>query len=120
MAKRTTSPGNDASNDNSAEGRTGAPKRRRTAADRQPAAASEVIARADEPRPTTPSELPDIPEPGDAADSAQRSESMVLQPSEDDIRLRAYQRYLERGGTHGSHFDDWLEAERELKRTRSR
>ena len=29
--------------------------------------------------------------------------------------MRAYQRYLERGGDHGQHFDDWLEAERELR-----
>ena|SRR5689334_10635495 len=60
-------------------------------------------------------ELPDIPEPGDAADRAARSESMASEPSEEDIRLRAYHRYLERGGTHGEHFEDWLEAERELK-----
>jgi Protein of unknown function (DUF2934) len=37
-------------------------------------------------------------------------------PSVDDIRRRAYERYLERGGNHGQHFDDWLEAERELTR----
>ena len=36
-------------------------------------------------------------------------------PSEDDIRRRAYQRYLERGGGDGSDFEDWLEAERELR-----
>ena len=36
-------------------------------------------------------------------------------PSLDDIRRRAYERYQERGGNHGQHFDDWLEAERELK-----
>ena len=36
-------------------------------------------------------------------------------PNEDDIRRRAYQRYLERGGGHGNDFDDWLEAERELR-----
>ncbi len=35
-------------------------------------------------------------------------------PREEDIRLRAYHRYLERGGGHGMDFDDWLEAEREL------
>ena len=35
-------------------------------------------------------------------------------PSTDDIRQRAYERYLERGGNHGRHFDDWLEAEKEL------
>lgn len=37
------------------------------------------------------------------------------EPSADDIRRRAYERYLERGGGHGRHFDDWLEAERELR-----
>jgi hypothetical protein len=39
-------------------------------------------------------------------------------PSEEDIRLRAYHRYLERGGGHGLDYDDWLEAERELRRKR--
>ena len=39
----------------------------------------------------------------------------VIEPTLDDIRQRAYERYLERGGKHGQHFDDWLEAERELK-----
>jgi|SRR5581483_2534959 len=37
-------------------------------------------------------------------------------PSEDEIRNRAYQLYLERGGGHGMHFDDWLQAEKELKK----
>jgi Protein of unknown function (DUF2934) len=36
-------------------------------------------------------------------------------PSVDDIRQRAYERYLERGGRHGQHFDDWVEAEKELR-----
>ena len=40
---------------------------------------------------------------------------MASPPSQDDIRSRAYQRYLERGGSHGLDFEDWLEAERELK-----
>ena len=39
-------------------------------------------------------------------------------PTEDDIRLRAYHRYLERGGEHGADFDDWVEAERDLKSPR--
>lgn len=90
-------------------------------------------------------ELPNIPEPGDSADAAQRSEarfyesitvdsptpdplpndpaaaqsltseSMASEPSEADIRLRAYQRYLERGGTHGGHVDDWFAAREELR-----
>ena len=38
-----------------------------------------------------------------------------LEPSVDEIRRRAYERYQQRGGNHGQHFDDWLEAERELR-----
>jgi hypothetical protein len=41
------------------------------------------------------------------------------EPSEEDIRMRAYQRYLDRGGDHGMDFEDWLQAERELKRVKS-
>jgi hypothetical protein len=42
--------------------------------------------------------------------------SMSSEPSEEDIRLRAYQRYLERGRHDGADFDDWLEAEAELRK----
>ena len=35
--------------------------------------------------------------------------------NEDDIRVRAYHRYLERGAGDGADFDDWLEAEKDLK-----
>ena len=37
------------------------------------------------------------------------------EPTEDDIRRRAYERYLERGGGHGMDFEDWLAAERDLR-----
>jgi Protein of unknown function (DUF2934) len=36
-------------------------------------------------------------------------------PNEDDIRVRAYHRYLERGAAPGSDFDDWVGAEKDLK-----
>jgi Protein of unknown function (DUF2934) len=36
------------------------------------------------------------------------------QPTMEDIALRAYQIYLERGGTPGNEFEDWIRAEREL------
>ena len=39
-------------------------------------------------------------------------------PSDDEIRERAYHRYLERGGHSGSEFDDWVEAERDLRSRR--
>jgi hypothetical protein len=50
-------------------------------------------------------------------DAPLESMSMGSEPSEEDIRTRAYHRFLERGGGHGSDFEDWLEAERELKTT---
>jgi hypothetical protein len=39
-------------------------------------------------------------------------------PTYDEIAEAAYQRYLQRGGSDGRDFDDWLEAERELKARR--
>jgi hypothetical protein len=59
-----------------------------------------------------------------AADDSTRADSMASEPpamspsrpiGDDDIRARAYQRYLERGGTHGQDMDDWIEAEQELR-----
>ena len=40
----------------------------------------------------------------------------VEDPTDEEIRARAYEMYLERGGYHGLDFDDWVRAERELKR----
>jgi len=37
-------------------------------------------------------------------------------PNREEIRLRAYEIYLERGGLPGNELDDWLQAERELER----
>ena len=34
----------------------------------------------------------------------------------DAVARRAYEIYLNRGGDHGADLDDWLEAERQLKR----
>ena len=48
-------------------------------------------------------------------DLSSESTSMASEPSEQDIRTRAYHRYLERGGGDGGEFNDWVEAERELK-----
>jgi len=38
-------------------------------------------------------------------------------PGVEEIRLRAYQKYIERGGTDGQDLDDWLLAEQELVET---
>lgn len=37
------------------------------------------------------------------------------QPTEEQIRERAYEIYLARNGKPGSDLEDWLQAERELK-----
>jgi hypothetical protein len=36
-------------------------------------------------------------------------------PTYDEIAEAAYHRYLSRGANHGGDFDDWVEAERELR-----
>jgi len=40
-----------------------------------------------------------------------------ISPGPEDIALRAYQIYLERGGAPGNELDDWTRAERELLAT---
>jgi hypothetical protein len=38
------------------------------------------------------------------------------QPTHHDISRRAYERFLPRGAIHGRDVEDWLDAERELRR----
>lgn len=47
---------------------------------------------------------------------ASRAAAAAATPSDEEIRARAYQRFLARGGGHGRDFDDWLEAEAELRK----
>ena len=54
-----------------------------------------------------------VPPPVDGMTVPQQQELTA-----DDIAREAYQRYLKRGGGHGRDFDDWLEAERELRSRR--
>ena len=54
---------------------------------------------------------------GQAASGQQADEASVNhEPTQDQIRLRAYQIYLERGAHPGQELDDWLRAERELQK----
>ena len=41
-------------------------------------------------------------------------------PTYDEIAEAAYHRYLSRGANDGGDFDDWMEAERELRQRRTR
>ena len=58
----------------------------------------------------------DVP-PSDAI--GVRAGVLGSEPTEEDIRQRAYERYLERGGEHGMDFEDWLAAERDLRSRKS-
>jgi hypothetical protein len=72
-------------------------------------------------RPTAPTKASDPDKPVQPkarkkkATPAPASAPAGREPTVDDIRRRAYERYQERGGNHGKHFDDWLEAEKELR-----
>jgi hypothetical protein len=73
-------------------------------------------------RPTSPSKTgdpaaPPKPRRARAAATAGKTKTppAVQEPSLEDIRRRAYERYVERGGKDGWHFDDWIEAEKELR-----
>jgi hypothetical protein len=49
------------------------------------------------------------------ASSATRQPSTVEgHPTREEIEVRAYEIYIERGATHGDDTADWLQAEREL------
>jgi len=51
----------------------------------------------------------------EAAPSEEARLQPAATPSHEEIRRRAYEIHVERGGVHGQDVDDWLQAERELK-----
>ena len=54
--------------------------------------------------------------------AVRKSRTAKARPTHEEIALRAYQIYLERGGTPGNPMEDWTRAERELieKRPKTR
>lgn len=52
--------------------------------------------------------------PGRETSTGKRAKSSS-QPTREDIERRAYEIYIERGGTEGCEMEDWLQAERELR-----
>ncbi len=48
------------------------------------------------------------------APTARKSKAAKNAPTHEEIALRAYQIYLERGGVPGNELEDWTRAEREL------
>lgn len=47
-------------------------------------------------------------------EAIEANETARTQPTEEEIAVRAYHIYLERGDAEGNPTDDWLQAEREL------
>jgi len=47
-------------------------------------------------------------------EATKTTESPRARPTEEEIALRAYHIYLQRGEAEGNPSDDWLQAEREL------
>ena len=50
--------------------------------------------------------------------AAEKEPRLLREPTFEEIAEAAYHRYLRRGGDHGADFEDWIEAERELKEKR--
>jgi hypothetical protein len=89
-----------------------APVRRRSTTTRKKGAAAAPVdvASIAATEPDTAADMRTAP-PNPAGDDA-------YQPTYEEIAERAYHRYLQRGGSPGSDFNDWVEAERELRQRR--
>ena len=53
--------------------------------------------------------------PSTPGDLASPFDAGVHEPTHEEIARRAYERYEQRGGAHAHDWDDWLQAERELR-----
>ena len=53
--------------------------------------------------------------PSAASGRAAQSAELLKAELDQEIRLRAYLFYCERGGQHGAHEDDWRRAEQEVR-----
>jgi Protein of unknown function (DUF2934) len=49
-----------------------------------------------------------------ASPATQKPHAASNHPTQEEIALRAYQIYLQRGGVPGNEFEDWMQAERQL------
>jgi Protein of unknown function (DUF2934) len=52
--------------------------------------------------------------------ATKKSRSEKSEPTHEEIALRAYEIYLERGGVPGDALEDWTRAERELREKNSK
>ena len=59
--------------------------------------------------------MPDVMKPKNPRQPGAAADNKTKAPSEDAIRVRAYERYVQRGGEPGREEEDWREAEQELR-----
>ena len=52
--------------------------------------------------------------------TVKKQRAAAVRPTREEIALRAYQIYLERGGAPGNALEDWTRAERELLKESSK
>jgi hypothetical protein len=116
MAKSRRSRADDTPNTSAARPQAG-----RRKADGQPKPTNGAPGSSADPSPETPDQYrrdlasphtQDVP----ATPQIERDEPAPSEPSVHEIRLRAYHLFLDRGAFHGADFDDWLQAEMELKK----
>ena len=67
------------------------------------------------PAPVAAAQTDSVPaQPDSATDRPEATSAERSPPTHEEISQRAYELYVERGGDHGRHEEDWLQAEREL------
>jgi len=115
MAKKKTA-GSPTSDAGSERATPAAPRRGRTAAKSEaaPAGTPDVANDRSSAMPEAAGQRVTTADSSDA-DSITFVSVTMTSPTYEQIAEAAYQRYLSRGGSDGRDFDDWLEAERELK-----
>jgi hypothetical protein len=105
MAKKKSERSNTPSGEATAQ-----PRRRttrRTTSNDTPAASADLAG--------APAHLVVAPDMRTPATAAAPELGVPSTPTHEEIAEAAYSRYLQRGGSHGYDFDDWLHAERELR-----
>jgi len=65
-------------------------------------------------RKTVKGEKVSAPKAVKAKNVAGKTEAVKLRPSHEEIAMRSYELYLQRGAVDGYHEQDWLQAEAEL------
>jgi len=112
VAKKNTKPGTD----QPAGGAVDAPGKRRASKKAAPASAPVDVATVTGTEPID--SASDTGTGSTGENRATTNDNNQYEPTHDEIAEAAYFRHLQRGGAGGAEFEDWVEAERELRQRR--